>query len=97
MQSKVIFDLDYSNNPVVNLRISSSPDVRDKIAKRFIEALGKTSQWCEILPTADSEYTIFPITPEELRRHAGYMIARADELEEQVKKYGSVVEGVEVK
>lgn len=95
MLSKAFFDLDHSNNPVVNLEIVSTPDMRDKVAKRFIEAFAHTSQWCEILPTADSQYTIFPLKPDELRRHAEFMIARADELEGKAIAYAKRIEAVQ--
>ncbi len=35
MKSKVTFDLDYSNQPVVRASIQHSEDVRDTIAERF--------------------------------------------------------------
>lgn len=93
MLSKATFDLDQSNNPVINVEIISTPDLRDKVAKRFIEALGSQSQWCEMLPTGENQYTIFPLKADELRRHAGYMLTRADELEEKALKYAKLVEG----
>jgi hypothetical protein len=92
MLSKAMFDLDVSNNPVIKLEITSSPDLRDKVAKRFIEAFAHTSQWCEILPTADNQYTIFALKPDELRRQAEFMIARADELEGKTLAYAKQIE-----
>lgn len=86
MLSKATFDLDHSNNPVVKLEISSTPDVRDKIAKRFTEALGNISQWCEIFPSGEGEYIIYPVKPEELRRSAEHLTARADEYEKNTTK-----------
>ena len=93
MLSKAFFDLDQSNNPVINLEIVSTPDMRDKVAKRFVEAFGHTSQWCEILPTANNTYTIFALKPDELRRQAEIMMARADELEGKTLAYAKEVEG----
>jgi hypothetical protein len=86
MLSKASFDLDHSNNPVVKLEITSTPDVRDKIAKRFIEALGNSSQWCEIFPSGESEYIIYPVRPEEMRKMAAHLVARADESEGKTVK-----------
>ena len=91
--SKSIFDLDHSNNPILKLEIKSSPDVRDKIARRFIEGLGNTSQWLEIYPNGEGEYIVYPVTPERLRDQAKYMIARADELERKTTNYAQLVEG----
>lgn len=81
MQSRATFDLDESNYPVVKLEITSSSDVRDKLAKRFIELLGHASQWCQIIQNNDGQYTIFPIKPEELGHHAEIMKAWADEID----------------
>src|SRR5688572_28955960 len=84
LQSKSVFDLDHSNNPVITLEVKSSDDMRDKVARRFIEELAHTSQWCEILPTGETSWIIYPIKPEELRKQAAYMIAKAGELEQKV-------------
>lgn len=95
MYSKLSFDLDHSNNPVVKIEVTSSLDVRDKIAKRFTESFAHgSSQWCEILPTGDNEYWIWPIKPEELREKAKLMLLRADELERGREKYKQHVESV---
>ncbi len=90
MQSRATFDLDHSNAPIIRTEIISTPDVRDKIAKRFIEALGHTSQWCGILPISETEYMIFPIGPHELKEQAKQMLHRAAELERQVLSYGEI-------
>ncbi len=82
MQSKATFDLDQNNSPVIKIQVTSTDDVRDKIAKRFTETfVHGDSQWCEILPSGEGEYLIWPIKPDELRKTAKYMMARADELE----------------
>lgn len=83
MLSKASFDLDAQNNPIVKLEIASTPDVRDKIAKRFIESLRHESTWCQILPNSESEYIIWPILPDEFRKHAEWLLARADELDKR--------------
>ncbi len=92
MQSKASFDLDAQNNPIVKLEIASTPDVRDKIANRFVQEFGHTSQWCEILVCGNSEYWIWPIKPEELRRVATMMNEKADELERQKAKFAPLTE-----
>jgi hypothetical protein len=92
MLSKASFDLDAQNNPIVKLEIASTPDVRDKIANRFVQDFGHTSQWCEILVCGNSEYWIWPIKPEELRRVAAMMIEKADELERKTAQYATLVE-----
>lgn len=45
MKSKVTFDLDGQNNPILLVQVSETEDVRDKIAHRFKENLG-TSNLC---------------------------------------------------
>ena len=92
MQSRATFDLDVSNYPIIKAQIISTLDVRDKIAKRFIEALGHASQWCIILPISDTEYMISPITPHELKEQAKQMIYKAEELERQTASYAKIVE-----
>lgn len=81
MESKASFDLDYTNNPVVKLEIKSTLDVRDKIAKRFIESLGTISQWCSIYPIGDQQWIIQPITTSELRQQAENILQRTNDLE----------------
>lgn len=81
MESKAMFDLDSYNIPILKLDIRSTPDVRDKIAKRFIEALGHNSQWCVILKTGETEWQVWPLKPEELRQAAQYLSERADVVE----------------
>jgi hypothetical protein len=90
MESKAMFDIDSSNSPVIKLEVKSTTDLRDKVAKRFIEALGHESQWCEILSSGEGQYTIFPLTPAELRDKAECMLRRASKLEEETAKYASV-------
>lgn len=92
MQSRATFDLDCSNYPVIRAEIISTPDVRDKIAKRFIEALGHTSNWCIILPISDTEYMISPLGPHELKEQAKQMIFKAEELERRTELYAKTIE-----
>lgn len=92
MESRATFDLDHSNSPVIRAEIKSSLDVRDKIAKRFIEALGHNSQWCGILPISETEWMIYPLAPHELKEQAQFMINRAQELEQKTAAYANEVE-----
>jgi len=80
MISKAMFDFDQFNNPVVKLEITYSPDLRDKVAKQFVEALRHDSQWCEITVIGEGKYSISPIKPEELRDHAEIMMGIADKI-----------------
>lgn len=43
MKSKVTFDLDGQNKPIILAHVSITDDVRDKIARRFQEAFGHRS------------------------------------------------------
>lgn len=86
MQSKAMFDLDSHNNPVIDLSIVSSGDVRDKIAKRFIEQLGHLSTFCEIYGNESSGYSVFPINPRDLRDRASRMLQQADEYDRMANK-----------
>lgn len=43
MQSKVTFDLSWSNEPIIQAKISHTDDVRDKIAGKFKEEFGHES------------------------------------------------------
>jgi hypothetical protein len=93
MLSKSAFDLDSSNNPVIMVEAVSSGDVRDKIARRFVETFAHgSSQWCEILPSGESQFLIFPLKPEHLRQAAERMLEKADEWDAQTKKFAALVE-----
>jgi hypothetical protein len=59
MESKVKFDLNANNESVIVAQIVSSDDVRDKIARRFYEGLGTSSNLALV--------TIFPETMVKLR------------------------------
>lgn len=86
MLSKSLFDLDHSNAPIIKAQILSSPDVRDKIAKRFIEELGHLSKWCCIQPISETDYMISPIGPHELMVHAEDMLKAALEYEARISQ-----------
>jgi hypothetical protein len=43
MKSRVTFDLDGGNNPIILVHAEHSDDVRDKIARQFVERFGHSS------------------------------------------------------
>lgn len=90
MLSRSTFDLDHFDNSVIKLQIASSSDLRDKVARRFIEKLGGNSQWCEILKNGDSEYIIVPIPHDELRRHGQEMIQMVEDVARKNKAIASL-------
>lgn len=95
MQSKVSYDLGYENEPIIKVKAVASDDVRDKIARRFVETFRHgDSQWCEILPCAENEYWVWPIKPEELRRKANEMLLKADEIEKSKEATKQRIEAV---
>ncbi len=47
MKSKIKFDLDGDNQPIIVAEIQDSEDLRDKVAKRFAEKVNYSS-WCKI-------------------------------------------------
>lgn len=87
MQSKAWFDLDSHNNSILELAIVSTEDVRDKIARRFVEPLGHLSTFCEIYCNSSSQYVVFPIHPRDLRDRAAKMLEQAEEYDRQMSKY----------
>lgn len=48
MLSKLQFDLNENNAPILRVIVSSSDDLRDKVAKRFIEGFQASSNFCKI-------------------------------------------------
>lgn len=95
MLSKSMFDLDSCNDPIIRIEARSSDDLRDKVARRFVEAFAHgSSQWCEILPSGESQYLIFPLKPEHLRQAAERMLEKAEEWDAQTKKFTVLVEKV---
>lgn len=45
MKSKIQIDVDYENNPIIKIEYVESPDVRDKLIKRFLDQFGYESCW----------------------------------------------------
>jgi hypothetical protein len=71
MKSKVQFDIDQTGNPVVSMRVEVTDDVRDKLAKRFIEKLGHDSALAVISFRPDpiegvSDAVINPVPPVDI-------------------------------
>lgn len=64
MKSKLRFELDEDNKPVIQLEVINSDDLRDKVAKKFLERLGSNSNYCLIeFNTAIDTNMIATITP----------------------------------
>ena len=94
MQSKAMFDIDSNNCPIIKVTAVATDDLRDKIARRFVEAGGHTSIWCNIYPSGN-DFLIIPITPEEMRREGEAMIRAAQDYEDQLAKYSKRIESLE--
>lgn len=72
MKSKVTFDLNHSNEPIIKASIEHSDDVRDKIAERFKGRFAHASniavvQFTEqtVIGGTINELEILPLTPYE--------------------------------
>lgn len=64
MKSSVKIGIDDNGGSVIELEVASSDDVRDKLAKRFVEALRHESNWCRIENVGVSqEYASWRISP----------------------------------
>lgn len=73
MLSKVQFDLSENNSPIIKATIQSSPDVRDTIAKKFIEAFAHQSTTCNVTFYQFDEKSpvivyIEPVRPSEFKK-----------------------------
>ena len=91
MKSRITIEVDFErdNQPVILATIKHSDDVRDKLLRSFIEALGGTSNWCRIdldhynVDTLQPErnyacWRIAPITPPALQWQASHMKEMGD-------------------
>lgn len=83
MRSKITIDFDETNQPIIKIDYFASEDVRDKMVKRFLEGLGKASNWCEVkfvnegVESYDnSTATLTPIPPLQMLAHANKMKER---------------------
>lgn len=70
MKSKVVFDLNDHNRPIIKATLEDSDDLRDKVAKRFGETLQYDSlfAWCHF--EEGKQLIISPVAPtlEELEK-----------------------------
>lgn len=65
MKSRVTFDLDGGNNPIILVHAEHSDDVRDKIARQFVERFGHSSNVCTMSfkPSVKDGTTDLSISP----------------------------------
>lgn len=97
MKSKITIEVDFGKAiPFIQVHNEHiSPDLRDKSVSAFFERLGHTSSWAKLICESSggfiaeyggSNYTnwsIYPITPQQLREEAQIMLAQADLLDKQ--------------
>ena len=67
MKTRLAFDLDEQNRPIIEARLQESEDLRDKVAHRFTDVIGFNSNICSIYcerqsPDGVKTYTIRPIS-----------------------------------
>lgn len=80
MQSKITIEVDFDNNnePVIQLLVRSTDDIRDKLLRNFIERLGGQSSWCKIYCAYTNEpfqrWKLFPITEDEFKKEGEAML-----------------------
>lgn len=76
MKSRITFDLDGGNNPIIQVHTKHSDDVRDKIANQFVEGFGHSSNIAVVsFGPAEDGHTLyisalpgFDYKPEEVMR-----------------------------
>lgn len=77
MKSRVSIDVDHDNQPIIKIEYQDSPDVRDKLVKKFLETFGNASAWSRTQwlqsSTLDQVATIRPIAPDDLGKEASEM------------------------
>ncbi|HMF73452.1 MAG TPA: hypothetical protein VK616_18355 [Flavitalea sp.] len=72
MLSKISIDLDEDNSPVIKIEYKESPDVRDKMVKRFMENFGGESRWANVRfengwnHTPNSQFIVRPLNYTDL-------------------------------
>ena len=82
MKSRITIEIDHDNQPIIQIQYEESPDVRDKLVKRFLESFGGSSCWATFYFSQNSEYgdisaSIRPIHPTNLPEAVKPMIAEA--------------------
>lgn len=76
MKSKITIDVDFDNQPVIQIDYIDSPDVRDKLVKKFMETFGGSpftfTTWSYFKPDATT-IKLRPVPPEivEFRYNEG--------------------------
>lgn len=100
MKSKVKFDLDDENDPIIVAEIENSEDLRDKVAKKFSDKLGFSSKYCRSIFHNRLDKTEIHITPigsslEELnsfRDEINTTIKALEDYEEMMRKGSEALE-----
>ena len=76
MISRIRFDLNENNSPVIKVDYRPSEDIRDKVVKKFIELFGHTSMFCSVtfessdIGNVEQTLTISPIPSDKLSQTA---------------------------
>lgn len=75
MKSKITIDVDWDNQPIIKIEYEDSPDVRDKLVKRFMEGFAGESCWAsfyfdqsveEMINKTGKRAKLRPIEPHKL-------------------------------
>lgn len=78
MKSKITIDMDWDNQPIILIEYEESPDVRDKMVKRFMETFGGESYFATFHFKQDNldpnfkfnrKAVVRPIEPQKLQEH----------------------------
>jgi hypothetical protein len=78
MKSKITIDVDWDNQPIIKIEYEDSPDVRDKLVKRFMEGFTGASCWAsfyfdqsveEMINKSGKRAKLRPIEPSKLWEH----------------------------
>lgn len=92
MKSKITIDVDWDNQPIIRIEHEDSPDVRDKLVKRFLETFAGDSCWAtfyydqgvtEMMEKANRNAKIRPIEPWKLHEHVDIMKETVDREKER--------------
>lgn len=73
MKSKIAIDLDFDNQPIIEINYLPSEDVRDKMIKKFLESFGVSSVWARLKYEGENLCILRPVPPEELDKNAREM------------------------
>lgn len=87
MKSKISIDVDWDNQPIIKIEYEDSPDVRDKLVKRFMETFAGESCWAtfyfdqgvtEMMDKVNRKAKVRPIEPSKLWEHISMFKETAD-------------------